>query len=86
MVFRNFQGYTASVFRIKLPDNVRDYQTGTSYNGDNLVNPTNHRTTYGGWTDWLPYPTGVELKCLTFVQLQVLDIESNTSGDKNLEF
>lgn len=60
MVFRSFQGYTASVFRIKLPENVRDYQTGTSYNGDNLVNPTNHRTTYGGWTDWFPYGTGVE--------------------------
>ena len=59
MVFRNFQGFTASKFRIKLPDGVYSYTTGTSYNGDNLVNPTSH-TTSTGWTDWLPYGTGVE--------------------------
>ncbi|MBR0353770.1 MAG: InlB B-repeat-containing protein, partial [Oscillospiraceae bacterium] len=60
MVFRNFQGFTASEFRIKLPSGVSTYTTGTSYNGNNLVNPVSHTTTSGGWTDWLPYGTGVE--------------------------
>lgn len=59
MVFRNFQGFTRSTFRIKLPNGVTTYQTGTSYNGDNLVNPVSH-TAVNGWTDWLPYGTGVE--------------------------
>ena len=59
MVFRNFQGFTESEFRIKLPDGVNSYQTGTSYNGDDLVNPVTHYTS-DGWTDWLPYGTGVE--------------------------
>ena len=59
MVFRNFQGFTASEFRIKLPDGVNTYYTGTSYSGDNLINPQSHYTS-NGWTDWLPYGTGVE--------------------------
>ena len=59
MVFREFQGFTASEFRIKLPSGVNRYSTGTSYNGNNLVNPTYHNAV-NGWTDWLPYGTGVE--------------------------
>ncbi len=59
MVFREFQGFTESVFRIKLPSGVSTYTTGTSYNGDNLVNPVTH-TTSSGWTEWLPNGTGVE--------------------------
>ena len=59
MVFREFQGFTPSQFRIRLPNGVRIYYTGTSYSGNNLVNPVSH-TTSTGWTDWLPQGTGVE--------------------------
>ena len=59
MVFRSFQGFTHSEFRLSLPSGVTSYTTGTSYNGDNLVNPVSH-TTSTGWTDWFPYGTGVE--------------------------
>ena len=59
MVFRSFQGFTRSVFRINLPSGVTTYTTGTEYNGDNLVNPESH-TAVDGWTDWFEYGTGVE--------------------------
>ena len=50
MTFRTFSGFTASQFRIRLPNYVNSYRIGTSYdNNGNLV-----------WTDWLDYGTAVD--------------------------
>ena len=59
MVFRDFQGYTASKVRIKLPDGVTRYQTGDSYSGNTLNNATWHDA-INGWTDWVPAGVGIE--------------------------
>ena len=56
MVFREFQGFSHYQYRIKLPDGVTTYYTGTGYNGDTLVNSTSH-TAEDGYTDWLSEDT-----------------------------
>lgn len=72
MTFRSFQGFTPSEFRIKLPQGVNRYSTGTSYSGNNLVKPVAH-SAVNGWTDWLPVGTGVEYDGKYWHQIGVYD-------------
>ena len=61
MAFRAFQGFTKDAYRVKLPEGITTYYTGTAYSGNNLVDPVSH-TPVDGWTDWLEPNVSIEYR------------------------
>ena len=66
MSFRDFQGFTKDAYRVKLPNGVNTYYTGTAYTEDDpdnpvLVDPVSH-TAVDGWTDWIEPDISIEYR------------------------